>query len=193
MLDGDVVFVPGDVPRRSGFAFWGAGPGPDKVELVFPGGTYGVRKRWVTATFVPVAEILPELVALDPSAAGVRRSVAAWAAAATAGVGLVARGRLLPTVTADGSDAWRAGPPDADDLAWLRELAACFPAAAHALAIPGSRPMRLRSPESLIRDLWDAIADTLPRTAAAPAAVASPAFAAAISASSFSPSTWCRP
>ncbi|MGE5133652.1 MAG: hypothetical protein ACM32E_12175 [Gemmatimonadota bacterium] len=59
MLDGDAVFVPGDIPRQGGFAFWGAGPGPDKVELVFPGGTYGVRKRQVTATLVPVAEILP--------------------------------------------------------------------------------------------------------------------------------------
>jgi superfamily II DNA or RNA helicase len=179
VLDGDAVFVPGDIPRHGGFAFWGAGPGPDKVELAFAGGTYGVRKRQVTATFVPVAELLPELVAVDPAARGVRRSLAVWAAAATAGVGLVARGRLLPTVTADGADAWRAGPLDAADLAWLRELAACFPATAHALAIPGSRPMRLRSPESLVRDLWDAIADTLVRTAAAPSAVASPAFAAA--------------
>src|SRR5438477_9943120 len=40
VLDGDVVFVPGEVPRQGVFAFWGAGPGPDKVELVFPGGTY---------------------------------------------------------------------------------------------------------------------------------------------------------
>jgi superfamily II DNA or RNA helicase len=133
----------------------------------------------VTATFVPVAEILPELISVDPAGQGVRRSVAAWAAAATAGAGLVARGRLLPTVTAEGVDAWRAGPLDAADLAWLRELAACFPAAAHALALPGSRPMRLRSPESLIRDLWDAIADILVRTAAAPFSVSSPAFALA--------------
>ena len=179
VLDGDVVFVPGELPREGRFAFWGAGPGPDKVELVFPGGTYGVRKRQVTATFVPVAEALPELVSVDLADHGVRRSVAVWAAAATAGVGLVARGRLLPTVTADGADAWRAGPLDAADLAWLRELATGFPAVAHALAVRGSRPMRLRSPESLIRDLWDAIADVLSRTAAAPFAVTSPAFAAA--------------
>jgi SNF2-related domain/SNF2 Helicase protein/Helicase conserved C-terminal domain len=101
-----------------------------------------------------------------------------WAAAATAGVGLVARGRLLPTVGPGGTDAWRIGPLDAADLGWLRELAAHFPAAAHALAIPGSRPMRIRSAESLIRAFWDAIADTLVRTAAAPRSVASPAFAA---------------
>jgi hypothetical protein len=38
--------------------------------------------------------------------------------------------------------------------------------------------MRVRSPESLIRGFWDAIADTLVRTAAAPRAVGSAAFAA---------------
>ncbi|HEY1920690.1 MAG TPA: DEAD/DEAH box helicase [Streptosporangiaceae bacterium] len=183
MLDGDVVFVPGELPRQGAFAFWGAGPGPDRVELVFPGGTYGIRKRQVAATFVPVAEALPMLLAIEPDAAGpasplARRSVAVWAAAAAAGVGLVARGRLLPTVGAGGLDAWRAGPLDAADLSWLSELAAAFPAAAHALAVPGSRPMRIRSAESVVRALWDAIADTLVRTTAAPHTVASPAFAA---------------
>jgi hypothetical protein len=102
-----------------------------------------------------------------------------WAAAAAAGVGLVARGRLLPTVGADETDVWRAGPLDPADLSWLRELAAVFPPTAHALAIPGSRPMRLRSPEALIRDLWDAIADMIARSSAAPRTTASPAFAAA--------------
>src|ERR1022692_2939049 len=38
--------------------------------------------------------------------------------------------------------------------------------------------MRMRSAESLIRALWDVIADTLVRTAAAPRTVGSPAFAA---------------
>ncbi|MGO8885092.1 MAG: DEAD/DEAH box helicase [Streptosporangiaceae bacterium] len=182
MLHGEAVFVPDVIPRRGVFAFWGGGWGPGKVELVFPGGRYGIRKRLVSAHLVPVADALPVLLAVDPEAAGrpdapVRRSVSAWAAAAIAGVGLVARGRLLPTVTADGADAWRTGPLDPADLAWLAELAASFPAAAHALAVPGSRPMRLRSPESLIRAFWDAIADTLVRSTAAPRAVRSPAFA----------------
>ena len=38
--------------------------------------------------------------------------------------------------------------------------------------------MRLRSPEALIRDLWDAIADMIARSPAAPRTTASPAFAA---------------
>jgi len=96
-----------------------------------------------------------------------------------AGVGLVARGRLLPTVGADDMDVWRAGPLDPADLSWLHELAGVFPPAAHALGVPGSRPMRLRSPDALVRDLWDAIADTIARSPAAPRTTASPAFAAA--------------
>ena len=181
MLDGELVFVPGEVPRRGVFALWGKGSGSAKVELVFPGGTYGIRKRLISADLIPLAEALPALLAIDPDErAGrpVRHSVRIWAAAAAAGVGLVARGRLLPTVGADGTDVWRAGPLDPADLSWLRELAAGFPPAAHPLAVPGSRPMRLRSPEALVRDLWDAIADMIARSPAAPRTTASPAFAA---------------
>jgi hypothetical protein len=183
VLDGDAIFVPSEIPRQGKLALWGTGSGSDKIELVFAGGTYGVRKRLVPATLVPVAEVLPMLLAIDPNETSPvgrtsTRSLAVWAAAAAAGVGLVARGRLLPTVGADDVDVWRVGPLDPSDLTWLRELAAAFPPAAHALGVPGSRPMRMRSAESLIRELWDAIADTLVRTAAAPRAVGSSAFAA---------------
>ena len=176
-----MVFVPGEIPRRGAFALWGKGSGSAKVELVFPGGTYGIRKRLISADLIPLAEALPMLLAIDlDERAGrpARHSVRVWAAAAAAGVSLVARGRLLPTVGADGTDVWRAGPLDPADLSWLRELAAVFPPTAHPLAIPGSRPMRLRSPEALIRDLWDAIADMIARSPAAPRTTASPAFAA---------------
>ena len=182
VLDGELVFVPGEIPRRGVFALWGKGSGSAKLELVFPGGTYGIRKRLMSAEFIPLAEALPVLLGVDPGEqAGrpMRRSVRVWAAAAAAGVGLVARGRLLPTVGAGDADVWRAGPLDPADLSWLRELAAVFPPTAHALAVPGSRPMRLRSPEALIRDLWDAIADLIARSPAAPRTTASPAFAAA--------------
>jgi len=181
VLDGELIFIPNEIPRRGVFALWGNGSGPAKLELVFPGGTYGVRKRLVSAEIIPLAEALPALLTLDPSHAGLpmRRSARVWTAAVAAGVGLVARGRLLPTVGADDMDVWRAGPLDPADLSWLHELAAVFPPAAHALGLPGSRPMRLRTPEALVRDLWDAIADTVVRSPAAPRTTASPAFAAA--------------
>jgi hypothetical protein len=182
VLDGELVFVPGEIPRRGVFARWGTGSGSAKLELVFPRGTHDLRKRLVAADLIPLGEALPALLAIDPGGHGgqpMRRSARVWAAAAAAGVGLVARGRLLPTVGADDADVWRAGPLDPSDLSWLRELAAVFPPTAHALAIPGSRPMRLRSPEALIRELWDAIADMIARSPAAPRTTASTAFAAA--------------
>jgi hypothetical protein len=181
VLDGELVFVPGEIPRRGVFAHWGKGSGSAKLELVFPGGRYGIRKRLVSADLIPLTEALPVLLTVEPGervGRPMRRSSRVWAAAAAAGVGLVARGRLLPTVGADDADVWRAGPLDPADLRWLRELAAVFPPTAHALAIPGSRPMRLRSPEALIRDLWDAIADLIARSPAAARTTASPAFAA---------------
>ena len=135
----------------------GHGLGIRQGGACFAGGRYGIRKRLVSADLVPVADALPMLLSVNPGTASrpdapVRQSVSVWSAAATARVGLVARGRLLPTVTADGADAWRAGPPDRADLAWLAELAAAFPAAAHALAVPGSRPMRLRGAEPSTSD-----------------------------------------
>ena len=177
MLDGELVFVPGEIPRQGVFAHWGHGTGRAKLELVFPGGTYGIRKRLVSADLIPLDEALPVLLAGDDGAR-LRLSGRAWAAAAAAGVGLIARGRLLPTVGSGGTDVWRAGPLDPADLSWMRQLAAAFPPAAHALAVPGSRPMRLRSPEALIRELWDAIANLVARSPAAPRSTASPAFAA---------------
>jgi SNF2 Helicase protein len=178
VLDGELIFVPNEVPRRGVFASWGKGSGNAKVELVFPGGTYGIRKRAVSADLIPLAQALPLLLSTD-SALRMRRSARVWAAGAAAGVGLVARGRLLPTVGPGETDVWRAGPLDPSDLSWLRELAAAFPPTAHALAVPGSRPMRVRSPGALVRDLWDAIADTIARSPAAARITASPAFAAA--------------
>jgi hypothetical protein len=182
VLDGDLVFVPSEIPRRGVFARWGTGSGSAKLELVFPRGPHDLRKRLVSADLIPLGEALPPLLAIGPdeqAGSPMRRSARVWAAAAAAGVGLVARGRLLPTVGADDTDVWRAGPLDPADLSWLRELAAAFPPAAHALAIPGSRPIRLRSPDALIRDLWDAIADMIARSPAAPRTTASRAFAAA--------------
>ena len=177
VLDGELVFVPSEIPRRGVFALWGTGSGSAKLELVFSRGTYGLRKRLVSANLIPLAEALPALLVIDQGPR-MRRSARVWAAAAAAGVGLVARGRLLPTVGPDETDIWRAGPLDPADLSWLRELAAAFPPTAHPLAVPGSRPMRLRSPEALIRELWDAIADMIARSPAAARTTASSAFAA---------------
>ncbi|HET6705506.1 MAG TPA: ATP-dependent helicase, partial [Amycolatopsis sp.] len=92
-----------------------------------------------------IADGLPELLA---------GADAFWATAARAALRLVAAGRLLPGVTAGGHDAWRAGPLEPAEAAWLRDLAAAMP--------PDER-----APGPLLRAFLDAVADTLPRTPAA--------------------------
>jgi superfamily II DNA or RNA helicase len=171
------AFVPADPPRAGAFAVWGDLPGPDEIGLVLPAAG-GVRRRRVHGWLLPLAEVLPALLA--PSAVGgASASVAAWSAAAATGVGLVARGRLLPAASPGGYGAWRVGPLDGADLDWLRRIAAAMPPEAHALPVDGRRPLRVRSPERLVRELWDAIADVLVRSPAAVHATGARAFAAA--------------
>ncbi|MGW5548441.1 DEAD/DEAH box helicase, partial [Streptomyces sp. NPDC003998] len=89
-------------------------------------------------------------------------------AAALHALRLVARGRLLPGLTPAGHDAWRAGPLEPADIAHLRAVAAALPPEGHAVPLPDPGPLRLPEPEALIRSFLDAVADTLPRTPAAP-------------------------
>ncbi len=174
-LAGEAVFLPGDPGRLGALALYdvpGDLPGTE-IELVLPTAK-SVRRRTVLARLVPLDEAIPALLAVDRDTA--TPSLAAWSVAATAAVGLIARGRLLPAASASGYDEWRVGPLDPADAAFLHELAAAFPPEAHALALPGT-PLTVRSAASLIRDAWDAIADTLARTAAAPDTAGSALFA----------------
>ncbi|WP_217128436.1 DEAD/DEAH box helicase [Streptomyces sp. AC558_RSS880] len=177
------VFLPAPLPREGRVAFYdpeggpvGEGPpGPPDASVsaprtdltvVRPHGT-GVRRRTAPALFLPVDEALPLLVRAryDPAA---HPATACWGAAALHALRLTARGRLLPGLTATGHDAWRAGPLDPDDVAHLRAVAAALPHEGHAVPLPGPGPLRLPRPEALVRAFLDAVADTLPRTPAAP-------------------------
>jgi SNF2-related domain/SNF2 Helicase protein/Helicase conserved C-terminal domain len=174
----EAVYVPGD-PARLGrlVLFGGDGDlGPDSVQLVLPTRS-GVRRRTVPARTLTIGEALPALLALDRAAAG--PGLAAWAEAATAGVTLISRGRLVPAVSPEGYGTWRAGPLDAADTTLLRRIAATLPPQGHALPVPGTRPVRIRTAESLVRELWDAVADVLARSPATAVTVdaASPAAA----------------
>ncbi|MER5891136.1 DEAD/DEAH box helicase [Streptomyces sp. NPDC001941] len=177
------VFVPGALPREGRIAFWSPGGGflpvvgtTGELTVVRRHGR-GVAARTVPARILTVAEALPLLVRArhDPAA---HPATAAWGAAALHALHLVARGRMLPGLTADDHDAWRAGPLDADDIAHLRAVAAALPFEGHPVPVPGARPPRLTEPEALVRAFLDAVADTLPRTPAAAHAAGAP-FAAA--------------
>ena len=57
----------------------------------------------------------------------------------------------------------------------MRALAAAMPPEAHAVPLRRRRPLRLPDPERLLRAFLDAVADTLPRSPAAPLAAGGPA------------------
>ncbi|MEU6372126.1 SNF2-related protein [Streptomyces sp. NPDC046909] len=183
------VFLPAPLPREGRMAFWdpedGPLPGGDKdftdptapaelteLTVVRPHGA-GVRRRSAPALTLPLVDALPLLVRArrDPAA---HPATACWGAAALHALRLTARGRLLPGLTATGHDAWRAGPLDPDDIAHLRAVAAALPYEGHAVPLPGPGPLRLPAPEALLRSFLDAVADTLPRTPAAPLASGRP-------------------
>ena len=172
------VFLPAPLPREGRIAFWdpegdtglpdeGDGPGGHTELTVVRRHGAGVRRRTTPALTLPVDAALPLLVRArrDPAA---HPATACWGAAALHALRLTARGRLLPGLTPTGHDAWRAGPLDPDDIAHLRAIAAALPYEGHAVPLPGSGPLLLPEPEALLRAFLDAVADTLPRTPAAP-------------------------
>jgi hypothetical protein len=168
------IFLPAPLPREGRMAFWDPEDGPlpadgaEHTELtVVRRHGAGVRRRPAPALTLPLDEALPLLVRArrDPAA---HPATACWGAAALHALRLAARGRLLPGLTATGHDAWRAGPLDPEDIAHVRAVAAALPHEGHAVPLPGPGPLRLPEPEALMRSFLDAVADTLPRTPAAP-------------------------
>lgn len=168
------IFLPSPLPREGRMAFWDPEDGPlpadgaEHAELtVVRRHGAGVRRRPAPALTLPLDAALPLLVRArrDPAA---HPATACWGAAALHALRLAARGRLLPGLTATGHDAWRAGPLDPEDIAHVRAVAAALPYEGHAVPLPGPGPLRLPEPEALMRSFLDAVADTLPRTPAAP-------------------------
>ncbi|MGW0958792.1 DEAD/DEAH box helicase [Streptomyces gelaticus] len=191
------VFLPAPLPRAGSIAFWDpdGGPLPEPGEVCghpadpgspAPGSRAGeitvvrrhgqgdgVRRRTVPAVLLPVADALP-LLARARHQESAHPATRCWGAAALQALNLAARGRLLPGLTDDDHDAWRAGPRDAEDIAHLRAIAAAMPAEGYAVPLPGRTPLRVPEPQWLLGSFLDAVADTLPRTPAAAYAMGAP-------------------
>ncbi|MDW5325798.1 DEAD/DEAH box helicase [Plantactinospora sp. KLBMP9567] len=182
-----VVFEPADPPRTGVLAFWRPDGGPLPDDCPGRGGELtvavsdgaGVRARVVPARRLPVGDALPLLLA-DPAPAD--PALAYWAAATVLALHLVARRRILPTVSPAGFDAWTVGALDAADAGRIGELAAAMPARARAnpALADGATPDGPILPDAagLLRGFLDAVADTLPRSPAARHAAGTDAFAA---------------
>ncbi|MFE5818881.1 SNF2-related protein [Streptomyces sp. NPDC056479] len=179
------VFVPGDPARTGRIAFWRADGGAvppvasgsiEDLDVVLPGGD-GVELVRVPAVLLPVRAALPAL-ARARTFAQAPRAGAFWGTAAVLALQLVARGLMLPGLSADDHDAWRVGPLRPEDVERIRALAAAMPPEAHAVPLSGVQPLRLPVPELLLRAFLDAVADALPRSPAATLVTGGPAYAA---------------
>ena len=182
MAGREVTYLPADPPRDGLFAIYDAGTKGVRADdldtelEVVVGTANGARRHKVPARLISVADAI--LALRDMPAKSATQSALAWSQVVLSGLVIVSRGRLYPAVTPAGWDAWRAGPLDGEDRRFLRELCAAFPPAAHAIAVEGRSPLRLPTPERLVPAAWDAIADVMPRTAAAAAVAGSPLYAA---------------
>ncbi|MGW1957094.1 SNF2-related protein [Streptomyces sp. NPDC001920] len=179
------VFLPGDPARTGRFAFWraedGAGPrvpsgAVEDLTVALPGAD-GVELVSVPAAVLPVRAALPVLTHARTRAQGHRAAVF-WGAAAVLALQLVARGALLPGLSASDHDAWRVGPLRPEDMDRIRDLAAAMPPEAHAVPLGAAGSPGLPDPERLLRAFLDAVADALPRSPAAELVTGGPAYAA---------------
>ncbi|MER6070936.1 DEAD/DEAH box helicase [Streptomyces sp. NPDC001817] len=138
---------------------------PVRLDLVLPHGK-GVRTRTVEGLALTPGDALALLT--GPDATGAHPSLAAWAAVARRALGLLGEGRLFPALTEDTYTTWRFGPPGAAGRRDLDALAAALPPYAHNLPgpQPGDATVRICEPAALVREFCDALADTLPRSAA---------------------------
>ncbi|MFJ2815881.1 DEAD/DEAH box helicase [Streptomyces sp. NPDC087294] len=179
------VFTPGDPARAGTVAFWRPdGTAPPSVTIgsvqdlavALPDGD-DVTLVNVPAVVLPVREALPVLTRARADAQA-HPATAFWGTAAVLALQLVARGLLLPGLSIGDHDAWRVGPLPSADLDRVRELAAALPPQGHAAPLDDTTPLRLPDPERLLRAFLDAVADTLPRSPAAPLVTGGPAYAA---------------
>ncbi|MFE9774475.1 SNF2-related protein [Streptomyces sp. NPDC005931] len=196
------VFLPGDPARSGRVAFWRvdgtAPPAPDgapvgELTVAVPRGD-GVEPVGVPGVLLAVDAALPVLTRAR-AGGGAHRATVFWGAATLHALHLAARGLLLPGLSPADHDAWRMGPLGAGDVEAVRRLAAAMPPEAHAVPVDGTvlvggaqpvdgsvaangaEPLRLPDPERLLRAFLDAVADTLPRSPAAPLVTGGPAYA----------------
>ncbi|MEV6997045.1 DEAD/DEAH box helicase [Streptomyces sp. NPDC093982] len=184
------VFVPGDPVRTGRVAFWRADggtvplaaagsaeePAVEDLTVALPGED-GVELVSVPAVLLPVRAALPVLTRARASDQAHRAGVF-WGTATVLALQLVARGLLLPGLSADDHDAWRAGPLRPEDVERVRALAAAMPPEAHAVPLGDMDPLMLPDPERLLRAFLDAVADALPRSPAAKLVTGGPSYAA---------------
>jgi len=156
----------------------GKPPGGELVELVLPGPD-GPSVRLQPAHLLSVGDLLDELLDVAPDDLQASPSVRAWSVVARAALDVVARGRLQPAISPSGFDTWALGPLEERDRSQRAALAAWLPPAAHCHPLPDTDHTRVPSALDAVALFSRAVADSLPRTAAAATVSRQPAWCAA--------------
>ncbi len=164
------------LPDVESLFLWGTEPSPRVVPTLGHGGEpwsatlltpEGLRD---TAGFkLPLLDTVARLVVVPAAELeGLPGSVVTWVLASKLAVELVARERVVPTISRRGGRIearWAAALAGSEDAAKVTAIAASMPPAAHAVAAVGDRSGAVWAPDALVRAYLDAIVDTLVRTA----------------------------
>ncbi|MFI5043502.1 MAG: DEAD/DEAH box helicase [Acidimicrobiales bacterium] len=162
--ESNATFFPGSPGRTAELFVWPAAFGIDEADLVVPSGDR-IRTRTVRGVRYSIDRVLDDLVPLGVDAP-VSRSVRAWAEIARVALRFIAEGHLRLGVV-DGSDAWSIGSLGPHERSALAALAAWLPPEAHCVPVPDTRPARMLGAAPAVAEFVSAIADVMPRTAAA--------------------------
>jgi superfamily II DNA or RNA helicase len=164
------------LPDVESLFLWGAEPAPRGLPALGQGG-----EPW-TATLVtpeglsdssglklPLFDTMAKL-AVVPAAdiESLPGSVATWVLASKLALDLVARERVVPTISRrDGriEARWAAALAASEDAAKVAAIAKSMPPAAHAVPAAGDRSGAVWAPDALVRAYLDAVVDALVRAA----------------------------
>ncbi len=173
--DVESVFLWGTEPAPRALPALGQGGEPWSATLVAPEGLCDA------AGFkLPLLDTMARL-AVVPAAdlESLPGSVATWVLASKLAMDLVARERVVPTISRRGGRVearWAAALAASDDAAKVVAIAKSMPPAAHAVPVAGDRSGAVWAPDALVRAYLDAIVDALVRAArGAPSLPAAPA------------------
>ena len=162
--DVESLFLWGTEPAPRGLPALAQGGDPWSATLVAPEGlsdTSGVK--------LPLFDSMAKLAVVPAADIGsLPGSVATWVLASKLAMELVARERVVPTISRRGGRIearWAAALAASEDAAKVAAIAKSMPPAAHAVPVAGDRSGAVWAPDALLRAYLDAIVDALVRTA----------------------------
>ncbi|MCG5052224.1 MAG: DEAD/DEAH box helicase [Myxococcales bacterium] len=161
-LESLFLWGPESAPR--GLPALGQGGKPGSAALVAPEGLCDT-----VGLMLPLFDTMARLTAVPAGdLESLPGSVATWVLASKLAMDLVARERVVPTISRRGGRIearWAAALAASEDAAKVAAIAKSMPPSAHAVPVAGDRSGAVWAPDALVRAYLDALVDTLVRTA----------------------------